>query len=77
MFLEFDFDGDINKLISNKKNFVISLEDINIPIENVFYDGGYLISVFLPGQRRLPIDLSNYFNRFENGYFVKMKIKII
>ncbi len=77
MFLEFNFDGNIDKLISKKENFIIVLEDINIPIENVFYDGGYLISVFLPGQRRMPIDLSNYFNRFENGYIVRMRIKII
>jgi hypothetical protein len=63
--IEFVYDGDIDKLIKQKK-FRITRENAPIPIIYIDKIDSYRINIFLQGELMVPIDLSNYHKIYKN-----------
>lgn len=72
--LEFEFDGDIDALVSDVNNFHASVYERPVPVEHAFRIGTDCVEVFLHGGRRVPISLGQYFFKTPNK---KVRMKMV
>jgi hypothetical protein len=74
--IEFEFDGDIKRLIQNPDLIKASRAGLEIPVSFINRNGDEAILVFI-GHLAIPVDLSSYFKYHSNGEtsWISLKIK--